>query len=100
MMLAATAPFGEAGAGLPVEEAVEAQASVDTSSGSVTYHITDPVIIPADGAPHKVVLARFALTPVLDYVTAPKLVEAAYRRSQNVNNSPTAATAPPTFRRG
>jgi uncharacterized protein (TIGR02231 family) len=88
MMLAATAPFGEAGAGLPVEEAVEAQASVDTSSGSVTYHINDSVTIPADGAPHKVVVARFALTPVLDYVTAPKLVEAAYRRARNVNDSP------------
>jgi uncharacterized protein (TIGR02231 family) len=33
-------------------------------------------------------VARFALTPVLDYVTAPKLVEAAYRRAQNVNDSP------------
>ena len=88
MMLSATAPFGEADAGLPVEDAVEAQASVDTSGGSVTYHIPDPVTIPADGAPHKVVVARFALTPVMDYVTAPKLVEAAYRRVQNVNDSP------------
>jgi len=88
MMLAAAAPLGEAGAVLPVEEAVEAQASVDTAGGSVTYHIPDPVTIPADGAPHKVVVARFALAPELDYVTAPKLVEAAYRRAQNVNDSP------------
>ena len=88
MMLAAVAPLGEAGALPEVEEAVEAQASVDTSGGSVTYLIPDPVTIPADGAPHKVVVARFALAPELDYVTAPKLVEAAYRRSQNVNNSP------------
>jgi hypothetical protein len=31
-----------------------------------------------------VVVARFALAPELDYVTVPKLVEAAYRRTQNV----------------
>jgi uncharacterized protein (TIGR02231 family) len=88
MMLAAVAPFGEGGAALPEEEAVEAQASVDTSGSSVTYHITDPVTIPADGTPHKVVVARFALTPEIDYVAAPKLVEAAYRRAQNLNESP------------
>ena len=87
-LLAAAAPLGEAGAALPVEEAVEVQASVDVSGGSVTYHIPDPVTIPADGAPHKVVVARFELAPDLDYVTAPKLVEAAYRRARNVNNSP------------
>jgi uncharacterized protein (TIGR02231 family) len=87
MMMAAAVPLGEAGA-LPVEEAVEAQASVDTSGSSVTYHITDPVTIPADGAPHKVVVARFTLAPELDYVTAPRLAEAAYRRAQNVNDSP------------
>ena len=87
-LLATAAPLGEADALPAVEEAVEAQASVDTSSGSVTYHIPDPVTIPADGAPHKVVVARFAFTPKLDYVTAPKLVEAAYRRAQNVNDSP------------
>jgi uncharacterized protein (TIGR02231 family) len=87
-MMAAAFAQGEAGAEQPIEEAVEAVASVDTSGGSVTYHIPDPVSIPADGAHHKVVVARFGLAPELDYVTAPKLVEAAYRRSQNVNDSP------------
>ena len=69
-------------------EAEEVHASVDTSGASVTYHVPDPVTIPADGAPHKVVLARFALNLELDYVTAPKLVEAAYRRAQVANDSP------------
>lgn len=89
MMLAAAAePFGDTGGALPVEEAVEVQASVDTSGSSVTYHLPEPVSIPADGAPHKVVVSRFNLTPELDYVTAPRLAEAAYRRAQNVNDSP------------
>jgi len=35
-----------------------------------------------------VVVARFALAPELDYVTAPRLAEAAYRRAQNINDSP------------
>jgi len=87
-LLAAAAPLGEAGAAFAMEEAEEVHATVDTSGASVTYHIPDPVTIPADGAPHKVVVARFALAPELDYVTAPKLVEAAYRRAQNVNDSP------------
>ncbi|MBN1813164.1 MAG: mucoidy inhibitor MuiA family protein [Anaerolineae bacterium] len=72
----------------PVKEAEVAMAAVDTSGAAVTYQVPGVVSIPADGAPHKVAVARFELGPELDYVTAPKLVEAVYRRAQVANDSP------------
>jgi uncharacterized protein (TIGR02231 family) len=62
-------------------------ARVDSSGAAVTYHVPGTVTIPADGEPHKVTAAQFALDPHLDYVAAPKLVEAAYRRATVVNAS-------------
>jgi uncharacterized protein (TIGR02231 family) len=71
------------------EEKTEvALATVDTSGAAVTYQVPGTVTIPADGAPHKVAVARIDLEPKLDYVTAPKLVEAVYRRAQVTNDSP------------
>jgi uncharacterized protein (TIGR02231 family) len=63
-------------------------ATVESSSAAVTYRVPAAVTIPADGAPHKVTIARYELSPRLDYVTAPKLVEASYRRATVVNDSP------------
>jgi uncharacterized protein (TIGR02231 family) len=63
-------------------------AKVDTSGAAVTYRVPGAVTIPADGAPHKVTVASFELEPELDYVTAPKLVEAVYRRAKVTNDSP------------
>jgi uncharacterized protein (TIGR02231 family) len=76
-----------------IEEAKEGKAEVvvakvDTSGAAVTYQVPGAVTIPADGAPHKVTVASFELEPELDYVTAPKLVEAVYRRAQVTNDSP------------
>jgi uncharacterized protein (TIGR02231 family) len=75
------------------EEAVErdaeiAMATVDTSGAAVTYQVDGAVTVPSDGAPHKVNVAQFDLTPKLDYVSAPKLAEAAYRRAKVANESP------------
>ena len=70
------------------EKAEVALATVDTSGAAVTYQVSGAVTIPADGAPHKVAVARIDLEPELDYVTAPKLVEAVYRRAQVTNDSP------------
>jgi uncharacterized protein (TIGR02231 family) len=72
-----------------VEEAAEeVTAVVDTSGTSVTYAIPGATTIPPDGAPHKVTIARFPLVPVLDYVSAPKLAQAVYRRAKVGNDSP------------
>ncbi len=68
-------------------QAEEVTASVDSSGAAVTYDIPAPVTIPPDGSLHKVTIARFPLTPRLDYVSAPRLVPAAYRRARIANDS-------------
>lgn len=85
-----------AAAALAVEaEADVVTATVEATGAAVTYQIPTAVAIPADGAPHKVAVARFELEPELDYVTAPRLVEAAYRRAQVANDSPYTLLAGP-----
>jgi uncharacterized protein (TIGR02231 family) len=70
------------------EEAADlALATVDTSGAAVTYQVSGAVTVPADGASHKVAVARIELEPELDYVAAPKLVTAVYRRAQVTNDS-------------
>ena len=65
----------------------EAFAAVDDQGAAVTYLVPGKVTIPADGAPHKVIVARIGLKPALDYVSAPRLVQAVYRRAKLANNS-------------
>lgn len=62
-------------------------AAVDSSGAAVTYHLPGKVSVPADGAPHKVTVAQLSLEPRLDYVCAPKLVAAVYRRAKVENKS-------------
>jgi uncharacterized protein (TIGR02231 family) len=73
-----------------IADQVEAQAvmaTVKTEGAAVTYQVPGNVTVPADGAPHKVTVARFELAPELDYVAAPKLIEVAYRRAKIPNDS-------------
>ena len=72
----------------PEEKAEEVIASVNTSGASVSYVIPNAISVPPDGAPHKVTIARFPLTPVLDYVSTPKLAQAVFRRAKVDNTSP------------
>jgi uncharacterized protein (TIGR02231 family) len=67
--------------------AEEVTSIVDTTTTSITYTIPGTTTIPPDGAMHKVTIARYPLTPRLDYVSAPRLAEAAYRRAKLVNDS-------------
>ncbi len=87
----ATVTFSPAEPEAAMAEEIQAEvvmATVETSGAAVTYQVPGTTTVPADGAPHKVTVARFELTPALDYVTAPKLVEAAYRRAKVANDSP------------
>jgi uncharacterized protein (TIGR02231 family) len=68
--------------------AEEARASVSNEGAAVTYLVPGNVTIPPDGAEHKVTVARFSLPPRLDYVSAPKITEATYRRAKVTNDSP------------
>jgi uncharacterized protein (TIGR02231 family) len=88
MMMAATTGAEKEAEEAAVADVEVAMATVDTSGAAVTYHVDGAVTVPADGAPHKVAVARFELVPELDYVSAPKLAEAAYRRAKVVNDSP------------
>lgn len=80
-MMAETAALEEVAA-----EVVTAE--VDTSGTAVTYTIPGLVDIPPDGTAQKVTIANFRLLPKLDYVSAPRLVEAVYRRVKVANDSP------------
>lgn len=71
-----------------VSEPVQvATAVVDTSGAAITYLAPARVDIPSDGSPHKVAVTHLVLAPKLDYVCAPRLVEAVYRRAKMVNDS-------------
>jgi uncharacterized protein (TIGR02231 family) len=81
-------PAPTARGALHEEIAEEVTAEIDTAGSSITYVIPGTTTIPPDGAPHKVTVARFSLTPRLDYVSAPKLALAVYRRAKVDNASP------------
>lgn len=85
--MALGAVMDEAPGAVAEAEAEQVMAQVETSGTAVTYRVPSTVSVPADGSPHKVAVATFNLTPELDYVTAPKLVAAAYRRAQVDNES-------------
>jgi uncharacterized protein (TIGR02231 family) len=70
------------------EDAEELVAEIDTAGTTITYTIPGVTTIPPDGNPHKVTVARFSLTPHMDYVSAPKLAQAVYRRVKVNNDSP------------
>ena len=62
-------------------------ADVSTAGPAVTYRVPRPATVPGDGEPHKATVAQLDLTPTLDYVTAPKLAETAFRRAHVTNAS-------------
>jgi uncharacterized protein (TIGR02231 family) len=74
----------------PVEPPLQiqaAQAEVSREGAAVTFTVARPVDAPSDGSPHKTTVATLPLTPELDYLTAPKLVPAAYRRATITNDT-------------
>jgi uncharacterized protein (TIGR02231 family) len=87
------AMFETAGAAAPAAEADQErkisyqEARVDSSGAAVTFSVPGKVGIPDDGAPHKVNVASYTLVPRLDYIAAPKIVEATYRRAKLINDS-------------
>ena len=79
------APASAAPDYLAEQPAEEVTAEVYTAGTSVTYVIPGVTTIPPDGTAHKVTVARFSLTPRMDYVSAPKLAQAVYRRAKVEN---------------
>jgi uncharacterized protein (TIGR02231 family) len=85
---AAVPPAAMAMPEFDTQELLAEQATVETSGAAVTYHVPGTCNLPADGQPHKVSVTDLPLQPRLDYVTAPKLVQAVYRRAKVLNDSP------------
>ena len=88
--LRAKAAFDLAAAPEGAPEVVATQvatAAVESIGAAVTYLVPGRAFIPADGAPHKVFVAEMSLPPRLDYIAAPRLVQAAYRRAKITNDS-------------
>jgi uncharacterized protein (TIGR02231 family) len=88
MKTLAAAPMAMAMDAVDLVPAEEARAAVKQSGAAVTYLVPDKVTIPPDGAQHKVVVARYPLSPQLDYLSAPPIVQAVYRRARVANESP------------
>lgn len=65
-----------------------ATATVSDAGAALRYEIAGRADVPGNGDPRKVTVARFPLQPVLDYVTAPRLQAACYRRAKVKNETP------------
>ncbi len=59
----------------------------DLGSG-LAYRVQRPLAVPADGGPHKTMVARFALDAALDHLAVPVLAPEAYLRATVTNTSP------------
>lgn len=98
MQLAKSAAGAELAAAMPAAapllmeervayDAVAATAEVSDSGAALTYQLAGRADIPGNGDPRKVTIANFPLKPKLDYVTAPKLQAACFRRALVKNES-------------
>jgi uncharacterized protein (TIGR02231 family) len=53
----------------------------------VAYRVQRPLAVPADGGPHKTMVARFELDAALDHLAVPVLAPEAYLRATVTNTS-------------
>lgn len=88
---APAAASGVRAAKLAVAEPVAAE--VVDSGLAVSFRAPGQNNIPSDGSPHKTLLQRFELSPQVDYLTAPRLTDAVYRRAKAQNSGPSALLA-------
>jgi uncharacterized protein (TIGR02231 family) len=85
--------FAAAGPGAPQADLKEAApfAALPGESGELgtglVYRVQRPLAVPADGGPHKTMVARFALDVTLDHLAVPVLAPEAYVRATVTNTS-------------
>ena len=80
-----------AGAGAPqagLAEAAPLTAELGEAGAGQTYRVQRPLAVPADGGPHKTMIAQFALDAALDHLAVPVLAAEAYLRATVTNTSP------------
>jgi uncharacterized protein (TIGR02231 family) len=77
---AAAAPRGRA---MKMKQAkmLRAEVAESESGAGFTYTVARPLAVPADGDPHKTLVAQFDADAVLDYLTVPVLAPEAYLRA-------------------
>lgn len=68
-------------------KAFTAEVSESESGAGLVYTVARPLAVPADGAPHKTMVARFDAAAVLDYLAVPVLAPEAYLRATITNGS-------------
>ena len=71
-----------------LEEATLLAAEPGESGAGVAYRVQRPLAVPADGAPHTTMVARFELDAALDHLAIPVLAAEAYVRATVTNTSP------------
>jgi uncharacterized protein (TIGR02231 family) len=69
-------------------ESTNAEAAVQTTGLAVAYEVELPVVIPADGQPHRTNVTLLNLQGGPEYVTTPKLDPGVFLRVHLVNTSP------------
>ena len=62
-----------------------AEIAESESGAGFTYTVARPLAVPADGDPHKTLVAQFDADAVLDYLTVPVLAPEAYLRATVTN---------------
>lgn len=86
--MAAALPAAPPAAEPEAEYDAVAEAAVVSETGTaLTYQLAGRADVPGNGDPRKVMIASFSLRPKLDYVTAPKLQAACFRRALVTNES-------------
>ena len=71
----------------PDIDASLAQATVDTAATSASFKVTAPASIPSDNSPQKIPVTTAALAADPEYLTTPKLQQAAFLTAKVVNSS-------------
>jgi uncharacterized protein (TIGR02231 family) len=84
----AAVPMAADAADAGLEEAAMLAAEPGESGAGLTYQVQRPLAVPADGGPHKTMVAQFALDAALDHLAIPVLAAEAYVRATVTNTSP------------
>lgn len=62
-------------------------AEVDETDAGVVYQTTTPLSVPADGSPHKAMIAQLDMAAAVDHLAIPVLAAEAYMRAKVTNTS-------------
>ena len=74
-------------AGTELEEAAPLAAEPGEAGAGLVYRVPRPLAVPADGGPHKTMVAQFGLDATLDHLAVPVLAPEAYLRATVTNSS-------------